>query len=322
MSDISTQPIVVGVSGAGASDGALRFAVDEAIRQRCGITIVHALSESLAPPPGDPLSGFASRSESPHRFVDGSDSAEAYRLVTDTARRARAESHGRVAVDSRVLIGHHVRAIVNAAENARLIVLQHHDLPVFERIFVHSTSVGVSGRAHCPVVTVPPVWDPDFHRDRVVVGISRLDDSADVLRIAFESAERRRAKLDVVHAWTLMSSDGDVMSHRSAGDERQGRSESELAELVTPWIRQFPTVKVEQHVVHQGAVEALIDISRDSDLLVLGRFRASLPLPLPLGSIARAMVSGGHCPVEVVPHSEPTRQVVAGNGRWLPDRHH
>lgn len=313
MSEISTQPIVVGVSGAGDSEGALRFAIDEAIAQRCGITIVHALSESLPPPPGEPLIGFGSRSEESHHFVDGSESAEAYRLVTETARRARAMSNRRVEVDTRIPVGRPVRAIVNAGAHARLIVVQHHDLPTFERIFVRSTSVGVSARAHCPVVTVPPLWGPELRHNRVTVGIDRSDDAADILRIAFESAERRMARLDVVHAWKLMRADDDIVVSHSLAHEWQERSETELARILTPWQRQFPQVNVEQHVVQQGAVEALLGHSKESDLLVLGRHAAAHILPLPLGSIARAMVNGAGCPVEVVPHGGPARSVATGD---------
>lgn len=311
MSESSTQPIIVGVSGTGDSEGALRFAVEEAVRQRCGVTIVHALTESLPPPAGKPHIRFGRHSEGSHEFVDGPESAEAYRLVTDTARRARAMSGGRVEVDTRIPVGRLARAIVSASENARLIVVQHHDIPVFERIFAHSTSVGVSARAHCPVVTVPPIWDPELSHNRVTVGIESFDRSADVLRIAFESAERRRARLDVLHAWAVMRADVDIIADRSLAAEWQQRSERELAELLIPWQRQFPQVQVDQHIVQQGPVDVLLQHSKESDLLILGRFKAAIPVPLHLGSIARAMIRAALCPVEIVPHSVPTRHVRA-----------
>lgn len=313
MSDVNSQPIVVGVSEDGQSEGALRFAVDEAIRQRCNLTIIHALSQSLPPPPppGDPLIGYGrqdyGRQDEKFRFfADRSESAAADRLVTDVARRARAMSRGRVAVDTDIPVGRRVHAIIEAAGNARLIVLQHRDLPAFERIFVHSTSIGVSARARCPVVTVPPVWESDLHHCRITVAIDDIENSAAVLRVAFECAMRRVARIDVVHAWRFTGAEADICASRDLAKDWEARSKETFEKALAPWQREFPQVKVEQHLVQQSIVDALLERSRGSDLLILGRFRASLPLPFPLGSIARAMVNGAHCPVEIVPHGAST----------------
>lgn len=302
MSDASTQPIVVGVSEPGASEGALRFAVDEALRQRCALTIVHALSDSMTAPLSEVQVEFSGHTNSSPNDIDLSSAAEAHRLVTDIARRARAMSHGYVCVDTEVPVGRRVHAIVKAAENARLVVLQHRDLPMIERIFAHSASVGVTARAHCPVVTVPHDWKPNLHYSRITAGIDDFASSAEVLRIAFESAWRREATLQVVHSWNLISAEGAaaLSSHRSR--QWQPRSEQALAALLLPWQRQFPTVRVVQTVARRETVEALLGCSQDSDLLILGRLRVRLSLPLPLGSIARTMVNEAHCPVEIVPH--------------------
>jgi len=314
MSEFSAKPIIVGVSEPGESEGAVRYAVDEALRQGCGIIVVHALSASLPPPPGDPLIQYRVEEERSRFFADQSKSAEADHLVDDTARRARAMSDGRVEVTTDLPIGHKVHAIITAAKAAQLIVVQHRDLPMFERIFVRSTSSGVSARAHCPVVTIPPNWDPNVVHDRVTVGVEHLEKSAGILRIAFENAARRTATLDVVHAWRLMGTDVDLYPSQVAADEWQTRSEKDLEELLAPWKREFPRVAVEPHVVQQNPVDALLERSQKSDLLVLGRFKAALPLPLPLGSVARAMFKSAHCPVEIVPHGATATTEFSGAG--------
>ncbi|MGZ5366716.1 MAG: universal stress protein [Aeromicrobium sp.] len=311
MSKADARPIIVGISEEGQSEGALRFAVDEAVRQRCRLTVVHALQPATIPPPaGDPLIGYGSQ-ERTHVFADEEKSTEAHRLVTDVARRARAMGNGRVAVDTDVPVGHRVHAIIEAAENARLIVLQHRDLPTFERIFARSTSTRVSAKAHCPVVTVPPVWDPNLHHNRITVAIDDIENSADILRVAFEDAARRLARIDIVHASRYMGSEVDIIESRDSEDEMQTRRIDSFDQLLASWRKEFPRVAVEQHLVRQSTVDALLEHSRESDLLILGRFKRSfpIPLPLPLGSIARAMVSGAHCPIEIVPHgaSGPTK---------------
>lgn len=295
MSDASTQPIVVGISEPGASEGALRFAVDEALRQRCALTIVHALSDSVTTPLSKKQVDFSGRiDDSPHDF-DQFSAAEAYRLVTALARRARAMNHGYACADADASVGVRVHAIVKASENARLVVVQHRDLPMIERIFAHPASAGVTARAHCPVVTVPHDWKPNLHHNRVIAGIDDFASSEGVLRVAFESARRREAALHVAYVWNFISTEGAVV--RSSN-----RSEEALADLLRPWQRHFPTVRVEQSIAQQGTIGSLLEYSQEADLLILGKLRLRLSLPLPLGSIARSMVNETHCPVEIVPH--------------------
>lgn len=305
MNEIDTKPILLGVSDAEHSEGAMLFAVEEALRHQCGITVMHVLPGSMPPPPDSPI-GFGSHAERTHHFVDRSLSQEAADLVTEIARRARAMVKGKVEIETSTLIGRRVHTIVDAAENARLVVLEHRDLPVLERMFVRSTSVGVSARAHCPVVTVPPLWKSQVHHNRITVAIDDIDDAAEILRAAFESARQRSARINVVHAWKFMGSEADVIAPQELVAEWQQRSAEHLKKALEPWRQEFPDVEVDSQFVRLRAVEALLECSQDSDLLVLGRSQPSLPLPLPLGSVARAMVNGAHCPVEVVPHGAGT----------------
>lgn len=307
MSDVSTQTIILGVSESEGSDLALRYAVDEALRQECGLTVVHVLPDSLPPPPGDPLIEAAPASGKTRHFLDRSKSADAHRLVTDVANRARAMSQDRIEVETSVPVGRHVHSLIKAAKSARLIVLQHRDLPMIERIFVRSTSVGVSGRAPCPVVIVPPTWQPETPHNRVTVGLDDLGHSEEILRVAFQAASLRMATLEVVHAWKSVSAEEDVIVSRTLEAEWQARSERTLEDLLLTWQRQFPEVQVTPHATHKGAVDALMPLAKESDLLVLGRFRPVLHFPLPLGNVARAMINKAGCPVEIVPHTRSAR---------------
>ena len=302
MNFVNTKTIIVGVSADGESEGALQYAVDEATRQHCGITIVHAMSDSLTPPPGEPLLSYGTKAGNSRQFADEAESLEAERLVSGAARRVLEMSNGSVAVDADVPIGRRAHAIIEAAADARLIVLQHRDLHTFERIFVRSTSTAVAARARCPVVTVPSVWDPSLHHERITVAIDKIEESGAVLRVAFETAKTRGARLDVVHTLKLVSAEEDIVVSQTVLQEVQSRATSQFDKLLAPWQEEFPHVKVEHHVIRQDTIKALLEYSRESDLLVLGRFRAAIPLPLPLGTVARAMVNHALCPVEVVPH--------------------
>lgn len=283
-----TGSIVLGVTGGDGFESALQFAVDEALRRHCGITVVHALPESLAPPP-DSAIAFGGQSAQSHHFVDRSFAADAYELVTAVARRARAMGKPMVAVDTYIPSGRPVHVVVEAAAEAQLIVLQHHNLSALESIFRPSTSVRVASRSLCPVVIVTSPWNPRIRYNRVTVGIEDIADSATLLGVAFETARSRGARIDVLRAGGYLAG-------------KQGLLDQTLA----PWRQKYPDVTVELHLMDAGLAEALLEHSRTSDLLLVGRYQAALPLPLPLGSLPRALVNGSSCPVLIVPHGAIT----------------
>lgn len=280
--------IVLGVTDGDGYEGALQFAVDEALRRHCGITVVHALPESLAPPP-DALMAFGNQSQRNHHFVDRSSAPEGYELVTAVARRAREMGRERIDVDTSTPPGPPVHVVIEAAVEAQLIVLQHRNLPALENIFRPSTSVRVASRSLCPVVIVTSPWDPKVRYNRVTVGLEDIADSTDVLGVAFETARSRGARIEVLHA----------------GGYLAGKQEP-LDQTFGPWRQNYPDVTVELNSVDAGLAEALLERSRTSDLLLVGRYQAALPLPLPLGSLPRALVNGSSCPVLIVPRGAVT----------------
>lgn len=304
MNDVNTRPIVVGIGAEGESDGALRFAVEEAIQQSCAITVVHAVSASFPPP--DPFIVTTEWTEQDKYFADHTTFADAERLVTAAVHQIHELGRGRIAVDAYVPSAHKVHAIVEASEQARLVVVQHRDLPFFERIFMRSVSVGVSSRAHCPVVTVPSSWNPDLHFNRVTVGLDNLDGATDVLRLGFEEAVRRSVKLDVVHAMEFFSAEASGPEFHTLMTERKTHAVRDLSNLLAPWQREHPNVQVEQHTSELDAGNVLLAHSQESDLLILGHRRTRFPLPL--GTVARAMVKGAHCPIKIVPYQAAARK--------------
>ena len=294
-----TDRIILGVSSECNYEGALQFAVDEALRLRRGLTVMHALSESLAPPP-DTIITFGGE-VGRHHFVDRSDAQLSHDLVNEVAHRARAMGHKMIDVDILVPTGHQVHSIVEAAVGARLIVLQHRDLSFLERIMSASTSVRVALRSSCPVVIVASPWYPRTSFNRVTAGIDDITNCEDILRVAFESAEARLAGLDIVHSWKHLAASSDSITYGSLTEEIRSSLVSRLDEVLAPWRRDFPTVTVEQHTFGVNAAEALTGHSQHSDLIVIGRHESILPHPFSLGIVARTLLTTAHCPVEIVP---------------------
>jgi nucleotide-binding universal stress UspA family protein len=74
-----------------------------------------------------------------------------------------------------------------------------------------------------------------------------------------------------------------------------------LSELVQALGAEYPGVDAEVDVRHEPPAAALVDCSRDADLLLLGRHGHGAPLGFYLGPVARAMIWEAQCPVQITP---------------------
>jgi nucleotide-binding universal stress UspA family protein len=120
-----------------------------------------------------------------------------------------------------------------------------------------------------------------------------------VLDRAFATASSLRGTLTVLHAWSLPPLYDAAVVDRAAL-RVWGLS---LRDLVTDGLETRRTahldVEVRVDVVHMRTVEALVNASRHSDLLLLGR-SGRPQQPTHLGSSSRALIRESLCPVEVV----------------------
>lgn len=282
-------PVLLGITGSGENRGALLFAADEARRLDQAVRLVHAVHHVVPPPPGGILVSY--------QRLD-----EVAEVVLSDVRHELAELAGDVRVETVARLGRPVDVLVGLSETASILVLQHRERARLGRIVTGSTSVGVALRAHCPVVSIPDGWSPDGF-DRVVVGVDEFGGPAHVLQRAFAEAAARGAALTVVHAWRLDRPYADLVT---AGDEWQGwlpRARRHLEDATAPWRVGHPGMDVAVEVQHEWSAEALVDASRVSDLLVLGRRSGRSPR-FTLGSLARTLIGHAVCPVEVVPEPE------------------
>lgn len=288
-------PIVVGVDGSDESRLAVRYAVLEAKRSGCALRLVHATPETVPVAPrlpvisGMPLITAETLDQVSHRIVN-----EAKQLAYDM-------TDGEIHVEKVIQPGSRMRVLAKAAEDARLIVLGHRDRSILGRLFTSSTCVGVTSRAHCPVVCVPSDWTRDVTRARVVVGVEGPEHSQDALAVAFAVAAERKAKLTVLHAWKLQAPYDEILVSEDV-DEWTKSASAMLEEILRDWRQAYPEVDVEIDVRHQYTVPALVGASEGADLLILGRHGRGSPLGFHLGSTVRTLIRESHCPVEIAPH--------------------
>jgi nucleotide-binding universal stress UspA family protein len=177
------------------------------------------------------------------------------------------------------------------------------------------------------VVVVPEPWiQPSMSTAPVIVGVASPllsnghvaapGPETAVLGHAFDRAARLRVPLIVVCAWEIPSlcawSPSEVAAWR-------GRHEAALDELLEPWRERFPELEVVARCVAEESEQALIDASRVSQLIVVGRHRGSHSKGLTLGGTTRGVLHRATRPVAVVPVEPPdaaTREHDASN--WGP----
>jgi len=140
----------------------------------------------------------------------------------------------------------------------------------------------------------------------IVVGVDTPETSRDAIRWAVDEARLRGSTLRAVHAWAYipaaspadaafsgaMPSDSIEIMHL----ERDA-AERSLAEAVAAVAGDVP---VEPVLVEDAAKSALVDASKDAELVVVGShgrggFAAAL-----LGSVSRHVAQHAHCPVVIV----------------------
>ena len=282
--------IVVGVDDTDQSLQAVRYAVQDAQRLGCGLRLVHATPETLPMALTLPLISVETLDRVSHRIVN-----EAMQLAYDM-------TDGEIKVEKAVRSGSRVHILMEAAEDARLIVLGHRDRSILGRVFTSSTCTGVASQAHCPVVCVPTTWAPGSRHGRVVVGVEGPAHSQDALAVAFAAAAERKAKLTVLHASKLPSPYDDIIVSGVALEEWEQSATAMLEEILLEWREAYPEVDVEIDVRHQHTAPALVGATEGADLLVLGRRGHGAPLGVHLGSIARTLIREARCPVEIAPH--------------------
>jgi nucleotide-binding universal stress UspA family protein len=141
--------IVVGIDGSEDSAGALRWAVAEADLRGADVEAVHAWTlMPVAAPPDAGLVPLAWTESS--EVLDASQRA-AERVAHDELTAVLGAEH-RVRLS--VVLGEPAAALLEAAEDAELLVVGNRGRGSFAQTLFGSTSAKVSDRASCPVVIV------------------------------------------------------------------------------------------------------------------------------------------------------------------------
>ena len=286
-------PVVVGVDGTPGSAGALRYAVVEAVRRDAPLRLVHVLPVAAPVWPGVPMSGVAS---SELRDVAGTILDGAVATVRDLAPGLE--------VTTRLSAGSRSAAVVEAAQEAQLVVVGRESQHGIDRILVGAVTAAVAAHAPCDVAVVPSYWTGEHPRGEVVVALKSRSNARAVLGTAFAQAHALGAGLTVVTAWEVPDPYLDRIEVRTHAEEWEEEGRRVIEEVTTEWRTRYPGVPVEIRVQHGRPAEVLLAASRDTDLLVLSRRHHAVPPFGHLGGVAHAVLRVSDVPVVVVPFAD------------------
>ncbi|MCC5033857.1 universal stress protein [Streptomyces sp. WAC 00631] len=143
-----TGPVLVGVDGSPAGEAALDFAFEAAAARETGVVALHAWSEWSVPvpPPED--------KSAPYAYEPGMLKADEERLLAESLAGWR-DRYPDVPVEHRLVRGRAREALVEASEEARLLVVGKRGRGGFAGLLLGSVSQAATQHAHCPVVVVP-----------------------------------------------------------------------------------------------------------------------------------------------------------------------
>jgi len=283
--------IVVGVDGSERGLVGVRWAAREARRTGaplCVVSVVPTFSPSgpLLMIPESDLRGHGTR------------------VVEESVAAARQEAPV-VDVTGDVVSGHRVSELVHVSRHASLLVLASRRLSLAEHVWTGATVTGVVSRATCPVLVVPPSWEPSSLDDTgdVVVGFKQPRHADELLGAAFAVAADLGTGLRVLHTWRLDSAYDDMIAGHHEEETEWTREERGVIERQLRDLREsYPEVPVTVEVIHDRPTRALVDASARAQRLVIGKPAHGGSMHH-LGRTARGVLRGSACPVEVLPVS-------------------
>ncbi|WP_428965403.1 universal stress protein [Micromonospora fluostatini] len=280
--------VVVGVDGSPEALDAVRLAARQAHRHHRPLRVVHGfiwpkLRVATGPPPDAPPGGGL-RPAAEH-------------LVAEAVATAEATVPG-LRVTGEIIDGEAAAVLLGEAPAATMIVVGDRGLGGFTALLVGSVAVQVAAHAPCPVLVTRGTPHPD---GPVVVGVDDSPRTRDAVAFAAHEATTRDTHLVALHAYRHPASTGPGDMQPLVHDEADLRTEEDLvaAEALAGLADHWPDLTVTRRTVRGRARTALVDASREAQLVVVGGHRRSVLGGLLLGSVSQALLHHSACPVAV-----------------------
>jgi len=137
----------------------------------------------------------------------------------------------------------------------------------------------------------------------IVVGVDGSPAAKEALRYALHEASIRGTRVRVVHAWSptqAMPMTGPGMVAPVDFDSMREAAEALLRDTVDA-VAGEKAAQVERVLVEAPAGQAIVDSSRDAELIVVGRRGLGAVRSIVLGSVSSYVIQHARCPVLVIP---------------------
>ncbi|MFD5256338.1 universal stress protein [Streptomyces bobili] len=272
---MTSHDVVVGVDGSLVAVRALDWAADEAVRRGTALRVVYAVP----------------------------DRDEAGPILASAAAQVH-ERHPRLPVVTATAEGNAVRALVRASDGAALTVVGTRGFGGVTGLLFGSVSQRLAAHVHSPLLVVR--GDHPCDGD-VLLGLA-TDADVDAAEYALQEAERRGARLRVLHARTHRHITPELPSlvpATSPGQRQlaqQDRAEEAVPRFTMAGLRErHPEVAIEVRTVRTGPAHALLEATREASVVVIGTHRQTGWRGPRLGLVAHTLLHRSHCPVAVVP---------------------
>jgi nucleotide-binding universal stress UspA family protein len=300
-----TGPILIGVGPEGRlSEGTLGFAVTTATQLGIGIELLHVVPRLVGGPTGTSDIGIGF-----DQLV-----TQGQALLDEDVRRVRDRMGGAQPVEGRLLRGPVIDTLVKESAYAQLVVLEHRDLPRWERWGSGSITAGVAARAHCPVVSVPAGWEHRDHPRPITVAVEDAERAAAEIWTALGLAAVNDARVVVLRATYLPPAIEEMMRQQVSHEEMLDSARHELERDVDLPPEICERVPCTFAVRWGRPADVLVAATERSSLLVVARRDPALPFGSHLGPVLRQLLREARCPVLVVEPSPLPGEVPAAAG--------
>lgn len=282
--------ILIGVDGSAESRAGVCWAAREASMRHEALTLMHIVQPAVVswPVAAEQVAVAKWQEDNAGEVI-----VQARNDLTDAMDKSEA-----LEVRTEVLHANPVHALVDASQEARMVVVGSRGRGAFGRLLLGSVSSGVLHHAHCPVAVIHgdegSARAPD---DPVLLGIDGSPASEAATAFAFEEASLRGVSLVTLHAWS------DVAVFPILGmDWRtyQDQGEEVLGERLAGWQERYPDVRVERRLVCDTPARWLLEESQHAQLVVLGSHGRGGFGGMLLGSVSSKVAQSAMVPVIVV----------------------
>lgn len=185
------------------------------------------------------------------------------------------------------------------AEHASLAVVGSTTRGVVGRVAPGTTAQRVINGCACPVVVVPDGHDPPPRLSVIGVGFVPTPEGHRALRAAAAVAQMAGADLRVLTVVKPgLGTDASAGPTRDTVERSRARVEATLTDAIAELTHD---VKADGEVMVDDPVDALLSVSPNVDLLVMGSRAYGPGLAVLLGGVSRRVTMAARCPVLVMP---------------------